>query len=71
MADKAKVKANSHSSSVWDDSDLALTRAQDAFMAEEHKVFSGVPSNEVMDHHIHKLVQVVYLRKDSPFFFVF
>ena len=27
VADKAKVKANSHSSSVWDDSDLALTRA--------------------------------------------
>ena len=62
VADKAKVKAISHSSSVYDDSNLALTRAQDAFTVKEHKVFFGVPSNEIVDRHIHKLVQVVYLR---------
>ena len=70
-ADKAKVKATSHLSSVYDDFDLALMRAQDAFTVKEHKVFFGVPSNEIVDRHIHKLVQVVYLRKDSFFFFFF
>ena len=56
VVDKGKEKATSHSSSIWDDSDLALTRAQDAFTTEELKVFSGVPSNEIVDRHIHKLV---------------
>ena len=56
MADKGEKKATSHSSNIWDDSDLALTRAQDAFMAKELKVFFGVPSNEIVDRHIHKFV---------------
>ena len=56
IADKGKKKATSHSSSIWDDSDLTLTRAQDAFMVEELKVFFGMPSNEIVDHYIHKLV---------------
>ncbi|KAL0014774.1 hypothetical protein SO802_001843 [Lithocarpus litseifolius] len=33
--------------------------AQDVFTAEEFKVFSGVPSNEIVDRHIHKLIQVL------------
>ena len=61
MADKGKEKANSCSSSIWEDIGLALMRAQDAFTAKELKVFSGVPSNEIMGCHIHKLVQVKYL----------
>ena len=35
MADKGKEKADSRSSSVWDNASLALTRAQDAFTIEE------------------------------------
>ena len=70
VADKGKEKATSHLSSVWDDSDFALTRAQDAFTVEELKVFSSVPSNEIVDRHVLKLVQVVYLCKDSPFLFL-
>ena len=56
MADKGKEKADSHSSNVWDDSDLALTRAQDIFTAEELKVFSSMPSNKIVGRHLHKLV---------------
>ena len=56
MANKGKEKADSWSSSVWDDAGLALTRAQDAFIVEDLKVLSGIPSNEIMGRHIHKLI---------------
>lgn len=35
MAYKEKEKADSYLSSIWDDSDLALTRALGAFTAED------------------------------------
>ena len=53
---KGKEKADSRLSSVWDDAVLALLRAQEIFTTEDLKVFSGMPSNEVVGHHIHKLV---------------
>ena len=56
VVDKGKEKADSHSSSVWDDVGLALSRAQEIFIAEDLKVFSCRPSNEVVGHHIHKLI---------------
>ena len=71
MVDKGKKKATSQSSSVWDDLDLMLTRAQDAFMIEELKVFSGVPSNKIVNRYIYKLVQVMYLFRDSPLIIFF
>ena len=58
--DKGKEKEGSWSSSIWDDAGLALTRAQDAFTAEDLKVFLGIHSNEIVSRHIHKLVQVMY-----------
>ena len=61
MANKGKEKADSRMSSVWDNTSLVLTREQDAFIAEELKVFSSMPSNKIMGRHIHKLVQVMYL----------
>ena len=70
VANNGKDKANSRSSRVWDDAGLALVRAQDAFIAEELRVFSGMSSNEVVGH-IHKLVQVVYLCNFTLSFFVF
>nr|XP_023884771.1 uncharacterized protein LOC111996965 [Quercus suber] len=36
-----------------------MTRAQDAFTTEDLQVLSGVPSNEIVGRHIHKLVQVL------------
>ena len=56
MDEKGKDKADSRSSNLFDDTGLALARAQEAFTAEELKVFSSIPSNEVVGYHIHKLV---------------
>ena len=53
---KGKEKADSRLSSVWDDAGLTLSRAQEIFTTEDLKVFSGMPSNEVVGRHIHKLV---------------
>ena len=56
VADKGKEKADSHSSNIWDDAGLAMARAHEVVTAEELKVFSGMPSNEVVGRHVHKLV---------------
>ena len=61
MEDKGKEKASSWSSNVWDDASLALTRAQDLFNADKLKVLSEVPSNEMVGHHVHKLIQAISL----------
>ena len=71
VANKGKNKADSRSSSVWDDAGLVLVRAQEAFTAEELKAFSGISSNEVVGRHLHKLVQVRYLCKFILSFFFF
>ena len=71
VANKGKDKADSHSFSVWDNAGLALARAQKAFTTEELRAFSGVSSNEVVGHHIHKLVQVMYLCNFTLFFLSF
>ena len=56
LTDKGKEKANSCVSSIWDDAELAIERAHEVVTTEELKVFSGMPSNEVVGRHIHKLV---------------
>ena len=71
--DKQKKKADSRSSSIWDDDGVALAHAQDVFSADDTKVFSKVSANEVMGHHLHKLVEVpvqVYIFCSS-FLFLF
>ena len=54
--DKGKEKASSRSSSVWDDANLAQTRTHEVFLNDELKALSGVPSNEIVGRHVHKLV---------------
>ena len=56
MVNKGKEKADSRSTSVWDDAGLVMARAHEVVTTEELKVFSGMPSNEVVGRHIHKLV---------------
>ena len=68
--DKGRDKADSHSSSVFDDASLALVRAQEAFTTKELRVFFCMSFNKVGGH-IHKLVQVVYLCNFTLFFFFF
>ena len=70
MADKEKENTDLRSSSVWDDTSLALMKAQDAFTVEELKVFLGIPSNEIVGRHIYKLVQVIYLYYSFFFFLI-
>ena len=68
VMDKGREKVGSRSSSIWGDAGLALTRAHDVFTAKDLKVFSGMPSNEIVGSHIHKLVQVMYTY--HSFFFI-
>ena len=68
--DKGKDKADSCSSTVFNNAGLALARAHESFTAKELKVFSGVPIHEIVGRHIHKLVQVLYFCNFTlfPFF---
>ena len=58
VGEKQKEKVDSRPSSVWDDAGVSMARAQDTFSADELKVFSGVPADDVARRHLHKLVQV-------------
>ena len=58
VGEKQKEKVDSRPSSVWDDIGVSVARAQDAFSADELKVFSRVPANDVARRHLHKLIQV-------------
>ena len=58
VGEKQKEKVDSRPFSVWDDAEVSVARAQDTFSADELKVFSGVPANDVARRHLHKLVQV-------------
>ena len=59
VGDKQKEKVDSRPSSIWDDAVVFMARAQDIFSADEMKVFSGVPADDVVRRHLHKLVQVI------------
>ena len=52
-----------------------MARAQKTFNADELKVFSGVPANDVARRHLHKLMQVTLgfhsLCASICFFFLF
>ena len=58
VGEKQKEKVNSRPYSVWDDARVSVAKAQDTFSADELKVFSGVPTDDVARRHLHKLVQV-------------
>ena len=58
MSDKEKEKGDSCLSTVWDDERLEVDRAHGVVTAEDLKVFSSVPCNDVATCHVHKLVQV-------------
>ena len=70
LTDKRKEKVDSYLSSVWDDVGLAMERAHKVITVKDRKIFLGVPSNEVVARHVHKIVQVVYLCNFNPFFFL-
>ena len=58
VGEKQKEKVDSRPSSVWDDAEVSVARAQDTFSADELKVLSRVPADDVARRHLYKLVQV-------------
>ena len=58
VGEKEKEKVDFRPSSIWDDAGVSMARAQDIFSTDEMKLFSGVPANDVVRCHLHKLVQV-------------
>ena len=58
LSSKEKEKVDSRTSTIWSDERLAVDRAHKVIMAEDLKVFSGVPFNTVASRHVHRLVQV-------------
>ena len=67
LSSKEKEKVDSRTSTIWSDERLAVDRAQRVITTDDLKVFSGVPSNTMASHHVHRLVQV----RSSRFFFFF
>ena len=59
QVDKRKERASSQPSCVWDNTDLAQTKAQEVFSIDELKVLFGVPPNKMVGCHVHKLIQVI------------
>ena len=58
VGEKQKEKVDSRPSSVWDDAEVSVARAQENFSAYELKVFSEVTVDDVTRRHLHKLAQV-------------
>ena len=56
VGEKQKEKVDSRPSSIWDDAGVSVARAQDIFSANEMKVLSRVPVEDVARRHFHKLV---------------
>ena len=50
--DKQKEKVDSRPSSIWDDAGVSMVQAQDVFSADDLKVLSKVPTNEVVRRHL-------------------
>ena len=56
-SDKGKSKVDS---SIWNDAATALRRAHNVITPDKLKGLTAVPSHELVNHHIHKLVQVSF-----------
>ena len=58
-SEKGKEKMGA---SVWADVEMALAQANEIITPDELKEISSVPSHEMVNRHVHKLVQVTSLR---------
>ena len=56
LSNREKEKVNPRTPTVWDDERLAVDRAHKVVTAEDLKVFSRVPFNNVASRHVHELV---------------
>ena len=65
---KGKEKVGS---SIWSDAEVAVDRVNEFFTLGEMKEISSTPSHEMVNRHVHKLVQVIPLVFVHPLFFSF
>ena len=68
MSKKGKKKVGAN---VWADIEMALALANEIVTFEELKEIFGVPSHDMVNHHVHKLIQVTFHYFPSPFGFFF
>ena len=68
LGSKGKEKVGS---SVWSNAEVAVDRANEFFTLGEMKEISSTPSHEMVNRHIHKLVQVILPAFVVPLFFFF
>ena len=68
LGDKGKDKVGA---SVWADAKTTLAQANEVVTPEELKEISSVPSHEMVNHHVHKLIQVIFFYFLSFFCFSF
>ena len=71
MSEKGKKKVGA---SIWADVEMALAPTNEIVTFEELKEISSVPSHDMVNCHVHKLVQVTFHYFPSPFssfFFLF
>ena len=66
--EKEKEKADTRSSTIWDDERLAMDRAHEVVTPADLRALSNISLNEVASRHVHKLVQV-RCSPSTPFFF--
>ena len=59
ISGREKEKADSHSSTVWNDGGMAMDRAHGVMTTEDLTALTGVPFNVVTNQQVHKLVQVI------------
>ena len=57
--------------SVWTGAEAAMAKANELLTPEEMREISLVPSHEMVNQHIHKLIQVIFLLSCLPLFFSF
>ena len=62
-SEKGKEKVGA---SLWADVETALAQANEIVTSKELKEIYGVPSHEMVNRHVHKLVQVTFHRFHSP-----
>ena len=53
---REKEKADSHSSTIWNDGGMAMDRAHGVMTTEDLKALTSVPFNVVTNQQVHKLV---------------
>ena len=68
MSKKGKEKVGA---SVWANVKMAFARANEIVTHNELKEISSVPSHEMVNHHVHKLVQVTFFHFPSPLVLLF